>query len=124
MLLIDRIADARIAEAMERGEFDNLRGSGKPLQLDADSHVPRELRAAYRLLKNAGFLPPELELRREISRAEDLIASATDSGERSKAAKRLSYLTMQLNLKRRDRADLRVQEAYYHRLQARLSRDR
>ncbi len=109
-------------EAMERGEFDDLEGSGKPLQLDDDRHVPPELRAAYRLLKNAGFVPPEVELRREISRIEDLIAGTQDMAERTKAAQRLSYLTMQLNLARREKVDLRVQETYYQKLHARLSR--
>ncbi|HKF94819.1 MAG TPA: DnaJ family domain-containing protein, partial [Gammaproteobacteria bacterium] len=41
MFLIDQIVEARIAEAMERGEFDNLSGVGKPLQLDDDSHIPQ-----------------------------------------------------------------------------------
>jgi hypothetical protein len=122
MFLIDQIVEARIAEAMERGEFDNLSGVGKPLQLDDDSHIPQELRVAYRLLKNAGCVPPEVELRREIAQAEELIANAPGTAERSKAAKRLNYLAMQLNLARRDHVNLRVQETYYRKLQARLSR--
>lgn len=121
MFLIDRITETRISEAIERGEFDNLSGAGKPLQLDDDSHVPQALRAAYRLLKNGGFVPPEIELRREIARAEDLLA---DAREHSKVAKRLSYLNMQLNLNRRDKVDLRMQEGYYQKILARLSRDR
>ncbi|HEY7527996.1 MAG TPA: DnaJ family domain-containing protein, partial [Candidatus Deferrimicrobiaceae bacterium] len=60
------LAESKIREAMERGEFDRLPGAGKPLSLDDDSMVPHELRVAYRILKNAGCLPPELELRKEI----------------------------------------------------------
>src|ERR687896_671526 len=124
MFLIDQITETRISEAIERGEFDNLSGAGKPLQLDDDSHVPQALRAAYRMLKNGGFVPPEIELRREIARAEDLLADAHDAREHGKVAKRLSYLNMQLNLNRRDKVDLRIQEAYYQKILARLSRDR
>ncbi|MDQ4146409.1 MAG: DUF1992 domain-containing protein [Pseudomonadota bacterium] len=123
MFLLDQIAEQRIIEAMEHGEFDNLPGSGKPLQLDDDSHIPKELRVAYRLLKNAGFVPPEVGLRREIAHAEDLLASARDTRARDKAARRLNYLQMQLNLTRRDKVDLRLQEAYYQKLHARLRRD-
>lgn len=73
MSLLERLADAHIDAAAERGEFDNLPGAGKPLDLDDDRGVPPELRAGYRLLKNAGFVPPELEARREIRDIEDLL---------------------------------------------------
>ncbi|WP_278498529.1 DnaJ family domain-containing protein [Pantoea vagans] len=73
MWLVDELAEQHIKAALEKGELSNLPGSGKPLQLDDDSHVPPELRAGYRLLKNAGFLPPELELRREAMEVNDLI---------------------------------------------------
>ncbi len=64
MWLLDQWAERHILDAQAKGEFDNLPGSGEPLTLDDDSHVPAELRAGYRLLKNAGCLPPELEQRR------------------------------------------------------------
>ncbi|WP_313656352.1 DUF1992 domain-containing protein [Pantoea sp.] len=73
MWLVDELAEQHIKAALEKGELSNLPGAGKPLQLDDDSHVPPELRAGYRLLKNAGFLPPELELRREAVEVNDLI---------------------------------------------------
>ncbi|EOC1341839.1 DnaJ family domain-containing protein [Cronobacter dublinensis] len=65
MWLMDQWAERHILEAQQKGEFDNLPGSGEPLVLDDDSHLDPELRVGYRLLKNAGFLPPELEARRE-----------------------------------------------------------
>lgn len=121
--MLDQLAEQRIAEAIERGEMDNLPGSGKPLVLDDDSHVPQELRAAYRLLKNAGFVPPEVELRREIALAEDLLAAATIGNARQQATRRLDYLIMRLNAGRRERVDLRVQERYYQKLRSRLGRE-
>lgn len=57
MWLLDQWAERHIIEAQRKGEFDNLPGRGEPLILDDDSHVPAELRAGYRLLKNAGCLP-------------------------------------------------------------------
>jgi hypothetical protein len=57
----DLIAERRIQEALARGEFDNLPGAGRPLELDDEPLVPEEVRAIYRVLKNAGFVPPEVE---------------------------------------------------------------
>jgi len=59
--MLDFIAEQRIAEAIANGDLDDLPGSGKPLELDDDSLLPEELRLAYRILKNAGFVPPEIE---------------------------------------------------------------
>jgi hypothetical protein len=59
MLLFELIAEQKIREAIERGELDDLPGQGRPLDLTDDRLVPEELRMAYRLLKNAGFVPPE-----------------------------------------------------------------
>ena len=60
------LAENRIREAMEAGEFDDLQGKGQPLNLEDDSHIPSELRMAYKILKNADCLPPELTLRQEV----------------------------------------------------------
>ena len=59
--MLDFIAEQRIAEAIANGDLDDLPGSGKPLELDDDLLVPEELRLAYRILKNAGFVPSEIE---------------------------------------------------------------
>ncbi|AVJ19591.1 hypothetical protein CLM71_21820 [Serratia sp. MYb239] len=65
MWLLDEWAERHIRNAQDSGEFENLPGQGKPLELDDDSAVPAELRSGFRLLKNAGYLPPELEVRKE-----------------------------------------------------------
>jgi len=65
MWLLDQWAERHIQNAQRNGEFENLPGQGEPLTLDDDSHVPPDLRVGYRLLKNAGCLPPEMEQRKE-----------------------------------------------------------
>lgn len=65
MSVIDLWAERHIQEALNKGELSNLNGEGKPLQLDYDSQVPEELRAGYRILKNSGYLPPELQQKKE-----------------------------------------------------------
>ncbi len=75
MLIIDQWAERHIEEALHDGAFDNLPGHGEPLKLDDDSYIPVELRSGYRLLKNAGCLPPELEMRNEALELQDLLHS-------------------------------------------------
>lgn len=65
-------AERRIQEAQKEGAFDHLPGEGRPLDLEDDSAVPQELRMAYKVLKNAGYLPPELADRKEINTILDL----------------------------------------------------
>jgi hypothetical protein len=61
MLALELLAEKKIEEAVSRGDFDDLPGAGRPLDLTDDPLVPEELRLAYRILKNAGFVPPEVE---------------------------------------------------------------
>jgi hypothetical protein len=82
MDIFQNIAEERIREAMERGEFDNLQNSGQPLKLDRDAWVPEDLRMAYKVLNNSGCLPPELELRKEILCLRELIDTLDDNKER------------------------------------------
>ncbi|PDO89368.1 DUF1992 domain-containing protein [Kosakonia pseudosacchari] len=97
MWLLDQWAERHILDAQQKGEFDNLPGSGEPLLLDDDSHVPEELRAGYRLLKNAGCLPPELEYRKEAVMLVDLLNSVQrDHPDFQLLHRRLSLLEMKL----------------------------
>lgn len=75
MWLLDQLAEQHIREAQSRGDLDHLPGAGKPLILDDDSQVPEELRVSYRLLKNAGYLPPELEMKKEAIELDTLLQS-------------------------------------------------
>jgi hypothetical protein len=70
--MLEFIAERRIAEAVSRGELENLPGEGRPLELDDDALVPEDLRLAYRILKNAGFVPPEVQTLNEIAQLERL----------------------------------------------------
>ena len=94
MGLIDLLADQRIAAAIEAGELDDLPGAGRPLDLDDDPLVPEDLRVAYRILRNAGFVPPELADRREAVELGAPLATIDDDGERRKAAARLALLEL------------------------------
>ena len=91
------LAESKIRAAMARGDFDDLPGRGKPLRFDDLSSVPAELRAGYKLLRNAGCLPPELEARRDAVRLGSLLAATGDPEERA----RLSSLRADAELRYR-----------------------
>lgn len=95
------IAEEKIREAMAKGEFDNLPGAGKPLALEDDSLVPAELRVAYRILKNAGCLPAEIELRNEIITLRRLLSSIEEETEKRRKLKELEGKLLRLNLTRK-----------------------
>ena len=92
-----RIAEQRIQEAIEQGELDNLPGKGKPLIFD-DSHIPPELRASYKILKNNGVLPVEMELKREIASMESLLRVCLGEDQKEKLRKQLSNKQVQLGI--------------------------
>ncbi|EDS6442069.1 DUF1992 domain-containing protein [Salmonella enterica subsp. VII serovar 1,40:g,z51:--] len=97
MWLLDQWAERHIIDAQTKGDFENLAGSGEPLILDDDSHVPPELRTGYRLLKNAGCLPPELEQRKEAIQLLDLLKGIRqDDPQYPELCRRLSLLEMKL----------------------------
>ena len=98
MLLLERLAEAKIREAMERGEFDNLPHAGKSLPLDSSAFVPHDLKLAYKILKDNGFLPPEMELRKEILTLKDLLSTITDDDERYRLAREVNDRVLRLNL--------------------------
>lgn len=90
MSFIQRLAEQKIREAQQQGAFDNLPGKGEPLRLEDDRGVPQHLRMAYKVLKNAGILPPELIMRKEIVSLEQLIAACEDEDERKHLRTELS----------------------------------
>lgn len=97
MWLLDQWAERHIADAQCKGEFDNLPGQGEPLALDDDSAVPEALRSGYRLLKNAGCLPPELEQRKQAVELADLLKGIRREDERyQELSRRLALMELKL----------------------------
>ena len=97
----EKIVEERIKKAQEKGMFDNLEGTGKPFVLETDHPAPDDCRLAYKILKNAGFLPPEIELKKKISQAELLLqATDTQSAQHREITKKLNYLLTKLDFLR------------------------
>lgn len=94
----DRIVEAVIQEAMARGEFENLAGQGKPVDLTDYFNTPEDVRVAQAMLKNAGVLPVELELLQEIMALQELVISVTEEEQKAKYRKILADKQLQFNI--------------------------
>jgi len=98
MDIVALIAENKIREAMQKGEFNNLEGKGKPLKPDDLSGVPENLRVPYKILKNAGMLPQELEMEKEIVSLRRLINCCYDKQEKDVLTKKLNEKTLRFNM--------------------------
>jgi len=109
--ILRQIAEERIKEAMERGEFECEEYKGKPLDLREDPFVPEDLRVVYRILKNAGFLPKEVELRKEVYQTlEELLDE--EHQETYQKVRKLSALLFHLNQIRERPLNIQDEEYY------------
>jgi hypothetical protein len=111
-----KIAEEKIREAIENGEFDNLPDAGKPIIFEDESWIPEDLRIAYRLLKNAGCIPPELEIRKEILSLRNLINTLDDEEERMKRIRELNFKIIKLNMIRKRPLNLEEFPEYEQRI--------
>lgn len=122
------VAEERIRAAAERGEFRNLPGAGKPLDLDADANIPPELRMAYTLLKNGGYLDAQHEqdkadkaLEKRLDSLEAMLGQSP--AERTKLRQMLKLQVMEFRAKRATCKELALEtgEHYYGKVVERIS---
>jgi hypothetical protein len=97
MSIFIKIAEQRIREAIENGEFDNLQNKGTPINLEDETWIPEDLRMVYRVLKNAGCVPSELELRKDILNLRSLLETIDDNKERLRKIRELNFKILKLN---------------------------
>ncbi|MDT5157694.1 MAG: hypothetical protein QOH51_2051 [Acidobacteriota bacterium] len=96
--MFDKLVEQKIREALAAGEFDNLEGRGRPVNLDAYFATPEELRAAYALLKNANVLPEEAQVLREIDELGAKLADCRDDAERERLKRAVIDLKLKYDL--------------------------
>ena len=116
MLILEQLAENRIIDAIAHGEFNDLPGSGKPLEMEDLSLVPEEIRMAYKVLKNAGMMPPELELKNEVTQLHRSLETETDDAKRQRSLRRLQYLYISLDISSQRYTNLALQHQYYEKL--------
>lgn len=101
MSIFEILAEQRIADAIRRGELDNLPGAGRPLVFDDELFVSGEQRMINRVLKNAGFTPPEVRLRKELADLREALAQDPDDEQRTQLQRELNMVLLRLGALRR-----------------------
>lgn len=120
----EKVVEERIRCAQRSGAFNNLSGSGKPLPPDDLANVPVDLRMAYRMLRNAECLPPEIEMKKEIDRIEELLENMPDTEQKYRTLKRLNFLIMKLNTSRGASVLSELPQHYADRVVGRMEKTR
>jgi len=95
---LEKVLEEQIRRAVGEGKFSNLKGAGKPLNLDDYFAVPEDIRAGYTLLKNNDFVPAEVVLMKEIGELREQIENAADENEKKILNKTLNEKQLALSL--------------------------
>ncbi len=85
------IAENKIREAMENGDFDHLQGQGKPIDFSRDEHIPPEYRFAYRILMNSGFQEKEADFVQQARKLREQAQSLKEFSKEERFAKIIEF---------------------------------
>ena len=94
----DRIVEAIIKDAMERGEFDHLPGRGKPIDLSEYFETPEEVRLAHSVLKNAGMTSREVDLLKETAELKQVLAAVLDQKKKRELHRQIQQKQVEFSL--------------------------
>jgi len=94
----EKLIEEKIGEAIANGEFDNLAGMGRPVNLEAYFATPEHVRIGYSILKSAGFVPEEVELLKEIQRLKAELGQCVDETRKVRINAALNETTLKFNL--------------------------
>ncbi len=95
---LEKAVEAIIREAQERGDFDNLKGKGQPIDLSAYFETPEDVRMAYSLLKNAGMAAVEVDLLGEIAALKERLSTTYDEKNRNRIKQMIREKQLQLDV--------------------------
>lgn len=100
MRTLDEEIAHRLAQAAASGELQSAESYGKPLrEAQGWDATPEALRMPFKILKEAGFTPPEIELFHERARLRDALAGASDGADKVRLQRELSQLEQRLALR-------------------------
>jgi hypothetical protein len=97
-MAFERIVEAMIKEAMERGEFDNLPGKGKPIDLTEYFETPEDVRVAQSVLRGAGMTSREVDLLKEIAELKQVLAAVLDEKKKHELEKQIRQKQVEFSL--------------------------
>ncbi|MEP7100093.1 MAG: DUF1992 domain-containing protein [Burkholderiales bacterium] len=100
MPTIDEQIAQSLRDAQRSGELQSAASWGKPLDLaDGYAQTPEELRMAFKALKDAGFVPPEVETMKQIAALREVIETEPDAAQAEAMRRRISELQQHLALR-------------------------
>ncbi len=118
----NRIVEERIRKALKQGDFDDLPGSGLPLRFEEDRHIPEDLRLAYKILKNADCVPPEIELKKQIHHARQLLDNMPDGRAKYRVVNKLNFMIMKFNAMRNGAVSFEMPQHYAGKVMAKFEK--
>ncbi|MGE6205906.1 DnaJ family domain-containing protein [Guptibacillus hwajinpoensis] len=114
------VAEDKIKTALKNGDFDDLPGIGKRQNLEDLSMIPEDLRIAYKVLKNSGYLPEEVDLKNELLSLEKLLEYCEDDREKERLKQRISEKQLRYNKLYQERR-FRLTKEYQPKVQKKLT---
>ncbi len=96
--MFDKLVEQKIREAQAAGEFDRLEGAGRPIDLDAYFSTPEELRAGFAVLRNAGVLPEEAAVLKELNELAARLEGCGGESERARLRRESATLKLKYDL--------------------------
>ena len=121
MSILHTLAERRILEAIKEGVLDDLSLHGQPIRREDFSGVPEDLRMGYKILKNAGYLPEELQVKKEILTLKDMLSACTSPEEKEDFKRKLSLRRLQFDILMEKRGSSLAIREYQSKLEAKLS---
>jgi len=94
----DKLVESMIKEAQERGEFDNLPGKGKSIDLTAYFETPEDVRVAYSVLKNANITSRETDLLKGIAELRQIVARVANEEKKKEIQKEIEKKQLEFSL--------------------------
>lgn len=123
MNILAELAERAILDAQAKGEFDNLEGQGRPIPLESDPFMPEHLRMAYKMLKNGGYVPEEIQTQREIRSLIECLQRETDESRKMRQIQKVNLLLLKAKLEHGGLL-LEENETYFHKVVSRITLNR
>lgn len=120
MKILADLAERAILDAQRQGAFDNLRGQGQPLPPEDGPAVPEHLRMAYTILKNAGYVPEEIQAQKDIHSLIECLERETDESRKVRQIRKIDMLMTTARI-RFGGLLLEENEAYFEKVVARVT---
>ena len=95
---LESFIEQQIKKAMAEGEFDDLPGKGKPVDLTAYFDTPEDLRMAYSILKDANIVPEEVQLLKDIEALKAQLETSSNAEQKNRIEKAIKEKRLAFNL--------------------------